>query len=292
MADRKRPLCIYHKNCLDGRGAAAVVHRREPDCDFVALQYGMRRPALLDRKVYIVDFCLSLEEMRAVRAEASEVIWIDHHASQRAVREALGWGVLDTSECGASLTWRTLFPDQPEPPVIAYIRDKDLWRWELPDSRAIAAGLELTWSGDRFAGILEADLEAMARLGRPALDELAKRVGEVVKSGIVIDAPYGLAGVRALAVNCHKDLNDIGAHITLPKAAGGLGYDLAIIYYQKNDRRGRSWVHSLRSNAVDCMRIAMDHGGGGHPNAACYLAERPFVPPAQAGMAPPATAEG
>ncbi len=276
MPDRPHVLCLYHKNCLDGRGSAAVVARRERDAEFVAMQYGNRRPPMLGRKVYIVDFCLSLEEMRATRAEAEEVIWIDHHASQLPVHQALGWGTLDTTECGTSLTWKVLFGDQPPPPVVAYIKDKDLWQWQLPDSRAIAAGLELSFRKDDFAGLLEVDLAEMARIGRPALEELAKRVAKIVQGGIVVQDPYGLVGVRALAVNCNKDLSEVGAHICLPQTEGGLGYDLGIMYYQKQPN---SWVHSLRSGGrVDCAVIASARGGGGHPSSACYVTREPFVP--------------
>lgn len=278
----RRPLCIFHRNCLDGRGAAAVVSRKEPDCEFVSMQYGMKRPPMLDRKVYIVDFCLSLEHMRAARAEATEVIWLDHHASQQPIHQQLGWGVLDTTECGTSLTWKTLFPNETPPPVVPYIKDKDLWQWQLPDSRAIAAGLELTYKGDNFAGILEVDLAEMVKIGKPALEELAKRVAATVTQGVVVQDPYGIKGARALAINCNKDLNDIGEHICLPKSAGGLGYDLAILYYQKQP--GGGWVHSLRAAAgVDCAVIAAARGGGGHPNASCYIAKEPVIPSANQG---------
>jgi uncharacterized protein len=270
-----RPICFFHKNCLDGRGAAAVVSRKEPDCEFLALQYGMARPRVLGRKVYIVDFCLPLEEMRAVRAEASEVIWIDHHGSQKSVHAQLGWGVLDTNECGTSLTWKTLFPDVTPPPIVDYIKDKDLWRWLLPDSRAIAAGLELTYKGDRFDGILDVDLSEMAKLGKPALEELAKRIAAIIPGGKAVENAYGLKGVRAFAVNCNKDLNDVGEQICLPVSTGGLGYDLAVLYYRKHTN---AWVHSLRSSGViDCSLIAVARGGGGHPTASCYLAKEPFV---------------
>jgi hypothetical protein len=268
-----RPLCIFHKNCLDGCGAAAVVKRREPDCEFLPMQYSQPPPQVLGRKVYIVDFGLPVAEMRAARAQAAEVIWIDHHASQLPVRAQLGWGTLDTSECGTSLTWKCLFPDQPPPPVVAYIKDKDLWRWELPDSRAIAEGLLATFHDRAFDGILEADLAEMARIGRPALEARAARVAEAVKEGIVVERPYGLAGVRALALRCHRDQNAIGEQATLPVSAGGLGYDLAILYYRKSTG---IWVHSLRSQHVDCAAIAAARGGGGHPTSACYLDTIPF----------------
>jgi hypothetical protein len=272
-----RPLCIYHKNCLDGNGAAAVVQRRQPDCEFLSMQYGVAPPTVLGRLVYIVDFGLSLEHMRAIRAQASEVVWIDHHASQLPVHRALGWGTLDTEESGASLTWKVLFPGQPPPPVIPYIKDKDLWQWKLPNSRAIAAGLQATFPGDRFQGLLEADLEEMERRGRPLVAATNERVRAAVKLGVAVDAPYGLSGIRALVVPCNQDQNDVGDHICLPVSAGGLGYDLAILWYRKGNGR---WVHSLRSSEngrVDCASIGERRGGGGHPSSACYLHQIPFM---------------
>jgi len=272
-----RPLCIFHKNCLDGNGAAAIVKRKEPECEFLSLQYSNSPPTVLDRKVYIVDFGLPIAHMRAIKAQASEVVWIDHHASQIPVHKTLGWGVLDPSECGSSLTWKVLFPDQAPPPVIAYIKDKDLWQWKLPDSRAIAAGLGATFPGDRFDGILDADLAEMARIGRPLLAALGERVAKIVTTGVAVAAPYGLSGRRALAVNCNQDQNDVGDHICLPVEAGGLGYDLAILYYRKG---GGRWVHSLRSaegGPVDCATIADRRGGGGHRSSACYLDPVPFM---------------
>ncbi len=264
-----RPLCIFHKNCLDGSCAAAIVARREPDCEFAPMQYGQPPPTQVDgRTVYIVDFGLPAAEMRAIWAQAKEVVWLDHHASQVPVRAALGWGTVDTSECGASLTWARLFPQDQPPPIIAYVKDKDLWQWQLPDSRAIAAGLATRFSNDRFPGMLEADLEEMARLGRPALAALAERVQAAATLGVPLERPYGLAGLKALAVPCAQDQNALGEHICLPLEAGGLGYDLAVLYYRKGNG---TWVHSLRSSRVDCAAIALARGGGGHPSSACYL---------------------
>jgi len=281
-----RPLCIYHKNCLDGCGSAAVVKLLEPDCEFLPMQYSMEPPQVLGRKVYIVDFGLPVAQMRAIRAQAESVTWIDHHATQLPVRDQLGWGTLDTSECGTSLTWKCLFPEREPPPVIAYIKDKDLWRWQLPDSRAIAAGLELTFRTGHFDGILEADLAEMARIGRPMLEALAGRVQEAVKNGTVLERAYGLEKVRTFVLKCTQDQNAIGEQVCLPVEAGGLGCDLAVLYYRKNTG---VWVHSLRSVQVDCAAIATARGGGGHPTSACYLDRIPFPESRDAGLRPSAT---
>jgi uncharacterized protein len=272
-----RPFCIYHKNCLDGNGAAAIVQRKEPDCEFLSMQYGMVPPTVQDRAVYIVDFALSLEYMQAIKAQASSVLWIDHHASNIPIHRRLGWGILDTNECGSSLTWKTLFPHETPPRIIDYIKDKDLWRWELPDSRAIAAALTVKFPGDKFTGLLDANLQDMAEIGRPLLAATAERVAKAVQNGVAIDAPYGLVGKRALFVACNQDQNEIGSHVCLSQNDGGMGYDLAILVYRKG--KGR-WVHSLRSadhTGVDCGGLADARGGGGHPQSACYLNHTHFL---------------
>jgi len=268
------PLCLFHKNCLDGAGAAAVVNRVVPDCDFLPVQYGEELPQVDGRTVYLVDFGYPLAAMRALRAQASRVVWIDHHASQVEVHRQLGWGHLDLEESGATLTWKVLCPLLPPPPVLAYIRDKDLWRWQLPDSRAINAGLDQRFRMS-FRGVLEADLAEMAAIGGPLLDKLAARVRSAVTAGTEMLDAFGLPGVRALAVPCNQDQNDVGDHICLPVAQGGLGYDLAVIYYFK--KQTRKWIHSLRSSKVDCAAVAAKLGGGGHPASAAFLTDAPIV---------------
>lgn len=275
-----RPLCIYHKNCLDGSGAAAVVEKFAPTAEFLPMQYSHPPPTVEGREVYLVDFGFPLEHMRALKAQATRLTWIDHHSSAEPVYRALGWGHFDTDECGASLTWKTLFPGKAMPPILGYIRDKDLWKWELPDSRAIAAGLSELFSNSRYKGLLEADLTAMAERGRPLLEARRLRLVEAVKSGVVVKDPLGVSGLTALVLNTPKDQNELGEFVCQPVEEGGLGYDLAIIFYRKQEG---PWVHSLRARSgstVDCGAIAARFGGGGHPGSACFLSLEPILKPA------------
>ena len=281
-----RPLCLFHKNCLDGAASAAVVARVVPDCEFMAYQYGTPPPQVEGRVVYLVDLGLPIAQMRALKAQASAVHWIDHHISQQAVRDQLGWGELDPSECGSTLCWRVLCPGQPLPQVLAYVRDKDLWQWALPDSKAICAGLAATFINERFQGLLEVDLAAMAAKGRPMLAKLGERVDAAVATGIPLDRPFGQPG-RALVVFANKDQNEIGDRICTAVADGGLGYGLAVMLFRKPDG---AWVHSLRSasDGPDCGAIASAGGGGGHVRSACFTAPTPVVaPPASALPAAP-----
>ena len=279
-----RPLCIYHKNCLDGKAAAAVVLRKAPDAELLPMQYREPTPTVEGREVYMVDFGLPIEAMRALKAQATVLTWIDHHASSLPVHARLGWGHLDVTTCGAVLAWRVLFPDQAMPAILPFIEDKDLWRWALPDSRAVAAGLARAFAGLKVEGLLEADPAAMAELGRGDIAKQAERVREAVLTGVMVADAYGQRGLRMLAVQVNCDQNEVAELACQPVAAGGRGADLAVIYYRKGTG---DWVHSLRSAVVDCAAIAERFGGGGHPQSACYLSRDPVVPPGSAGFSLP-----
>lgn len=269
------PVVVFHRNCLDGRAAAAVARRFEQGKGiYQPLQYGNKlRHPVIGRRVYILDFALDEDEMRRLAREASEVRWYDHHASNADLHAALGWGELDTSECGATLTWKMLYPDEPLPEVLAYVKDKDLWTWQLPDAREITAGLFATYSDRNFSGLLDADLERMRRKGIPILRALDERVSKTIGHGVEVEEPYGLRGIRALVINAQIDHSDIGAQVTKASSEGGKGLDLAIMFFLRADGR---WVHVLRSLKVDCANIASNRGGGGHPAAASYVADTPF----------------
>ncbi|TVR09596.1 MAG: hypothetical protein EA401_12845 [Planctomycetota bacterium] len=269
------PVVVFHRNCLDGRASAAVVRRYEQGKGiYQPLQYGntLRHP-VLGRKVYILDFALDEEEMRRIHKEASEVVWIDHHQTNLEMHQRLGWGILDTSECGASLAWKVLYPNEDMPQVLHYVKDKDLWLWKLPDAREITAGLFATYGDRNFHSLLDADLERMRRKGIPILKALDDRVQRTIGHGVSVEEPYGLRGTTALVVNAQIDHSDIGAKVTQSKDQGGKGMDMAIMFFLRSDGR---WVHVLRSPRVDCGSIASNRGGGGHPAAASYVANEPF----------------
>lgn len=80
--------CLYHLDA-DGKCAAYLI-RRQYTCrpeDFLMVNYGWDYMDWLitnvepDEEVYIVDFSIEPEEMKALREITKNVIWIDHHKS-------------------------------------------------------------------------------------------------------------------------------------------------------------------------------------------------------------------
>jgi len=263
-------LCLYHGNCSDGSASAAVIRYRYPGAVCIPVTHG--EPLAVDvtgKDLFIVDFSFPPDVMTELKQKAKAVHWYDHHITSVPVHEKLGWGVIDLKESGASLTWKQEFPNQPVPRIIQYVRDKDLYEWKLPDSRALSMDLgnnpdvhrpeSATWK-ELIDGVDDREWNDMIRRGTRALEEQRQRVIRGAKNGFEVD----FLGHRAFAVNWSLEASDIGEYIYTE-----LKYPLAILFYYN----GETWTFSLRSPSIDCSQLALKFGGGGHPGAAGFRIE-------------------
>ena len=156
---------LYHHNCPDGLAAAFACWQRFKDsAQYLPVMYGQPCPEIpADHQVYIVDFSYDAETLVRLHhhhvAHGGDVTVIDHHASAQRDLISLsrtkrpGLTILfNMQESGATLTWKYLRmggwapqydPEQDGleysmPIFFKYVRDRDLWRWALPDSKAIS----------------------------------------------------------------------------------------------------------------------------------------------------------
>jgi uncharacterized protein len=73
-------LCIYHKDCADGLGAAWAVHRALGiGVDFVAAKYGDAPPVVIERDVLVVDFSYPRIILEEMTRNTRSVLVLDHH---------------------------------------------------------------------------------------------------------------------------------------------------------------------------------------------------------------------
>src|SRR4029077_6564994 len=75
----KNPICIYHGNCADGFGAAWVVRRAIPECEFHAGVYQNEPPDVRGRDVILVDFSYKRPVLEGMARVAASLLIIDHH---------------------------------------------------------------------------------------------------------------------------------------------------------------------------------------------------------------------
>lgn len=130
-------ICIYHKDCIDGTTAAAVVLKKFPHARTFPLSHGCTSTDIQeildvtnhDTHIYIVDASIGLEE---IVSQGYTVTVIDHHISEHnRVTECASSHpqvtyVFDNAKSGASLTWSYLFHDDTIPELIQLVEDSDL----------------------------------------------------------------------------------------------------------------------------------------------------------------------
>ena len=265
-------LCIYHKDCADGFGAAlAVKHYYDSlgyDCEFTAAQYGDPVPDVVDKDVLIVDFSYSRDILLELKQQAKSIKVIDHHKTAQQNLAGLDYCIFDLSKSGAVLTWQTLFGQQPLPLLLAYIQDRDLWQWQLDDSKAVSAALQtLPMKFELWQRYLNDDnINELIVKGNTIVEYQNQQIAKVP---VADQLPLAdIAGYKVPCINATHLISEIGDKISQ-------GHPFVALYFETSDKR----VYSLRSasDGVDVSEIAKKFGGGGHFHAAGFAVDKPKV---------------
>lgn len=281
-------LCIWHGNCQDGFGAAwAVRYALGDTVEFHPGVYQDAPPDVTGRDVIMVDFSYKRPVIEDMARKARSILILDHHKSAKEELQHLyiapAWNVwrelidnkylpmssavrcvvqFDMERSGAGMAWDYFVPDQPRLPLINHIEDRDLWRFKLPRTRAIAAALFSypydfeTWDGlmqPNRLDLLNAEGAAIERKHHQDIDNLLP----VVRREMTI-------GDTRMPVACLPiTLASDAGHRMASEAAG-----VAACYWDTSDGR----VFSLRSTDTgpDVSAIAKQYGGGGHAHAAGF----------------------
>jgi len=145
------PLVLYHNKCLDGFTAAWVVNTAHPDWEFIGVDYHdvESQQSLVwtarGRDVYFLDFCPSHEILLSMAKTSPQIVVLDHH--QTALKELHDLPtnvqfVHDVNHSGCMLAWHWFYPNECPPILLTYVEDRDLWKFELEDTRPFCLGLE------------------------------------------------------------------------------------------------------------------------------------------------------
>ena len=291
------PLCIYHGNCADGFTAAWAVRKAlGAGVEFVPGVYGHEPPPVAGRDVIMVDFSYKRPVLGTMAAEARSILILDHHKT--AAEDLAGFPtpdvdpdsnlweehlqcvyeggyaglpavIFDMDRSGAQIAWDFFHPGKPRPVLVDYVADRDLWKFELPDSRAIAAWLFshpydfMEWT------LLSQMLDTRDGFGRAGVQGYAierkhhKDVAELVR---VTLRDMVIGGYKVPVANLPYTMASDGAGLLAE------GAPFAASYFDRADAR----VFSLRSkpDGIDVSKIAAAYGGGGHQHAAGF--QRPL----------------
>lgn len=260
---------IYHGQCDDGFGAAWSAWKLLGDrAEYLPANHGEPPPPLPpDCVLAMVDFSYPRPLIDQLLKQVKGMVILDHHVTAQHELSGLEAAVFDMDRSGAHLAWNYFHPGKPLPELLAYIEDKDLWRFRLPQSKEVTAALRSYPMEFQLWDSLNVDelkCEGVA---------LLRHEEQVVKAHCRRMRWEVLGGHRVPVVNATDYRSEIANRLCQmhPQAAfAGAYYDTADGF--------RSW--SLRSiGDFSVADVARRFGGGGHKNAAGFIEKQPVPKP-------------
>lgn len=326
----------YHNGCMDGVAAAWVfdaalddaVSYVEREKMFVLYSHSKKTTQdIIDgcraKNVYFLDVCPPKEVLQGLLNDerVKIAIW-DHHETADKTIESLGCNLEfrkvrnlpvlfndrlefvqgGKNECGATVTMKMLGFDGSAvvEKILDYVKDRDIWRWELPFSREFNEGLYAMTLAKRlslrdifsvFNGIVEAwrgegDVitgfikyaEPIVTRGKNRTEVKNEFVNELVlkqaKVGYYTDPKTGRE-YRIAHVQAPQFPSEVGNAIMteeFPFYIEGevvkCRPDFAVLWWFNTKKTNFSFSFRSTSKAQNVAEIAKNIGGGGHRNAA------------------------
>ena len=275
MTDGKHYKVIYHGNCFDGFTSAWAMRKGLLEtgntCECIPAVYGETKDDLVLKgdRVFIVDFSYPRAVLERMKAEAEYLQVLDHHATAEEDLKGLDYALFDMDRSGAGMAWDWNYNRESRPSLISYVEDRDLWRFALPQSKAVNAYISAQiMSFDRWDELAEMSVKDMAQAGSGVLDFVNRYVNDMKKE----------AQIKTFAG--YPNIPVVNApYINTSELVGALAEDVlfAVGWFQCHNGKIK---YSLRSTGdFNVSELAKQFGGGGHPKAAGFSSEpdnKPF----------------
>jgi oligoribonuclease NrnB/cAMP/cGMP phosphodiesterase (DHH superfamily) len=278
-----KPLIIYHGGCPDGFGAAYAAWKKFGDEAIYhpgVYQEDPPNEAFEPRDVFLVDFSYKRPVIEKMLKFANRVVIIDHHKS--AAEDLFSMHErefprleqhFDLNHSGAVLSWLYFCPDMAVPELIHYIEDRDLWKFELPNSKEVNAALSSypqdfeVWDKLMQTSI---DLRSLMQEGGTLLRQFNKDLKDILA---VATRRMVIGGVNVPCVNIPWVYGSEAGNI-LSKGEPFAAYYWDSEKYREFGLRSTSEGSEGDPMSVDVSVIAKKFGGGGHKHAAGFKVTR------------------
>ena len=260
-----KPLVVYHSPCPDGFGAAYAAWRHfGDDAEYVGAGYGVFPELNVQgRDVFVLDFSFPRPQLESMRRAANSLTILDHHKTAQEDLNDFPGAIFDMTKSGARLAWEYFHPGQSIPKLQAYVEDRDLWNWALPESTDFLAYLDTlpfdfrAW--DDLAHVSDEELQDILIAGRHMNTKYDNLAGIMAESA----EPVRFCGVLGSKLN--------GSSLFTSKVGELLYFANGTFALIWRIEKGLLYV-SLRAKkgTVDVADMARRFGGGGHSAAAGF----------------------
>lgn len=274
---------VFHHNDLDGRCAAAIALRCNPEAECIEINYNQRFP-IEDIKggemVYILDYSIEPEEMLGLLKKTTGVVWIDHHKT--AIEKYAYFAKRIAGErcekaSGAWLTWEFFYPDVDVPEVVRLVDDWDMWTHEKNTNgyrtRQFVAAMKAHDTSPQ--GLIWEQVFPGVRL-----DVSDATISKLIEHGETMLYYEAIQNADYLKAFGHKfRFEDHTCYacnrgITNSELFDSIKDDDEITIFMPFVWDGFKWTVSLYSKTVDVAEIAKKYGGGGHTHAAGFVCDK------------------
>lgn len=257
---------FYHKDCLDGFGAAWAAWKKFGNkANYIGLD--PRKPILSkikNKEIYFLDVCVGKSEFQKLVRENRRVILIDHHASRKGLVNLASESGFSLVNSASVLAWRYFYPKKLIPQLLRVIEDYDLWRFRLPGTKELNAVLKTIDFNFKLWDRIMRDFESIKKR-KKYLDKghsILRAMRKIVEDLVSVSPEVAFQGKRAIAVNSPILESEIGHYIYEEKK-----FPIGIIW---SFQSGMIRVGLRSGKNIDVSKIAQKFGGGGHKQAAGF----------------------
>jgi oligoribonuclease NrnB/cAMP/cGMP phosphodiesterase (DHH superfamily) len=258
-----KTIVISHANCIDGFTAAWVAWLHFGDkAEYIFAKHGDPPPNVNGADVLMLDFAYDREIVEKMYDDATSLFIWDHHKTKQEALQGLEYAFFDMERSGAGLAWDHFFGSERRPWLVDYVEDRDLWRFKLPESKAVNAWVSAQKQtfGD-WMNLSQMQVKTASFNGTAVLAYIDRYVEEMSEQARNVD----FMGYRVPIVNA--------PYLCISELVGKLAETapFAIGWFQRRDGMYQYSLRSRSNSNVDVSEIAKRFpGGGGHKGSAGF----------------------
>jgi oligoribonuclease NrnB/cAMP/cGMP phosphodiesterase (DHH superfamily) len=235
------------------------------EAEFYGATHGEPPPDVTGRIVYILDFSYKRAVLEKMLKIALHITVLDHHKSAQADLDGLSYDnlnvVFDMDRSGAGIAWDYFFDRISRPVQIHHVEDRDLWKFNIPNTKEFAAAMfsyDYTFENWDFL-MDDANYERLIAEGA-AIER--KHLKDVIELLSTTKRTMKIAGYEVPVANVPYQFASDAGNILAE------GQPFAATYY--DDAQYRRFSLRSKPDGLDVSEIASKLAGGGHKNASGF----------------------